>query len=157
MPHPNIQLVRAGLEEAPLLQAMQRQAFAELLSAYQDFETNPACETIERISEKLRQPFTYYYLIKLDDRNVGGIRVVDQGDGKRKRISPLFVLPEYQNRGVAQAAIREAEKRHGADHWSLETIAQEAKNCRLYEKAGYHPTGDGKIINDRMTLVFYEK
>lgn len=157
MSHPSIQLVRVGLEEAPLLLSMQRQAFAGLLSIYQDFETSPACETIDRIFAKLRQPFTYFYLIRLDGRNAGAIRVVDQGDGTRKRISPLFVLPEYQNRGIAQAAIREAERRHGADHWSLGTIAQEAKNCHLYEKAGYHLNGDSKIINDRMTLVFYEK
>lgn len=157
MAQPTIQLVRVGVEEAPLLQSLQQRAFAELLRTYEDVETNPACESVERIAEKLQQPFTYYYLIRQDARIVGGIRVVDQGEGKRKRISPLFVLPEYQNRGIAQAAIREAEKRHGADGWGLETIAQEAKNCRLYEKVGYHPTGSTKIINSRMTLVFYEK
>lgn len=30
-------------------------------------------------------------------------------------------------------------------------------NCYLYEKLGYHQTGKTEIINDKMTIVFYEK
>ena len=55
------------------------------------------------------------------------------------------------------AAIRAAEDIHGSANWSLGTILQEKGNCHLYEKMGYHPSGTRKVINDRMTLVFYEK
>jgi hypothetical protein len=66
-------------------------------------------------------------------------------------------MPEYCGMGVAQAAIRAAEAIHGNDNWRLDTILQEKGNCHLYEKMGYHQTGEMKVINDKMTLVFYEK
>lgn len=152
-----IQLVRAVPKDAPLIQTLQQLAFSPLLETYQDSATNPACSPIEHIQAKLEQPFTYYYLIERDGQILGGIRVVDRKNGERKRISPLFVLPDYQNCGVAQAAVRAVEELHGAAHWSLGTIAQEAKNCHLYEKLGYRRTGESKTINSHMTIVFYEK
>lgn len=39
----------------------------------------------------------------------------------------------------------------------LDTILQEKGNCYLYEKMGYRKTGKTEKINDRLTLVFYEK
>ena len=151
-------LVRASIGDAELIWRMQRAAFQPLLEKYQDFDLNPACEPIEKVLMRLRQPFTYYYLLRLDGQDAGAIRVVDkQEPGKRKRISPLFVLPEYQGRGIAQQAISAAEALHGAHFWELDTIAQEAGNCHLYEKMGYRLTGENTPVNDRMTLVQYEK
>lgn len=88
---------------------------------------------------------------------VGAIRVIDMKDGSRKRISPLFIMPQYRNRGYAQAAMMEAERMHGADNWKLDTILEETGNCYLYEKMGYRKTGKTEKINDKMTLVYYEK
>ena len=99
-----------------------------------------------------------YALIQADGETVGAIRVVDKKEtGKNKRISPLFILPEYQGRGLAQQAMLEAERIHGGGGWELDTILQEKGNCHLYEKMGYRQTGKMKKINDRLTLVFYEK
>ena len=39
----------------------------------------------------------------------------------------------------------------------LDTILQEKGNCCLYEKLGYHQTGKTEQINDKMTIVYYEK
>ncbi len=66
-------------------------------------------------------------------------------------------MPKYRNKGYAQQAIAEAERIHGEQHWKLDTILQERGNCYLYEKLGYHQTGKTEQINDRMTIVFYEK
>lgn len=44
-----------------------------------------------------------------------------------------------------------------AKSWNLGTILQEKGNCYLYEKIGYKKTGATKAINDKMTMVFYEK
>ena len=41
--------------------------------------------------------------------------------------------------------------------WRLDTIEEEAGNCHLYEKIGYRRTGENKVINEKMTLIFYEK
>lgn len=89
---------------------------------------------------------------------VGAIRVVDKKeDGINKRISPIFILPEFQGQGIAQRAIRLCEDIHGRKGWELETILQEQKNCHLYEKIGYRKTGKMQVVNEKLTLVFYEK
>ena len=41
--------------------------------------------------------------------------------------------------------------------WELSTILEEKGNCYLYETLGYHSTGKTQVINDRLTLIFYEK
>ena len=151
-------LIRATLEDADLIWQMQRAAFQPLLEKYQDFDLNPAAEPVDKVIMRLKQPFTYYYLIQSDSHSIGAIRVVDKREpGKRKRISPLFILPQHQGRGFAQQAILAAERLHGSHGWELDTIAQEAGNCHLYEKLGYRATGAAARINDRMTLILYEK
>lgn len=158
MSEPDIlQLVRCSVEDRKLIRDMQKEAFAELLERYQDHDTSPANETIGRITWKLQQPDSYFYRIEVDGETVGAIRVVDAGDGSSKRISPLFILPRHRGKGYAQAAILEAEKRHGSHNWELGTILQEVRNCYLYEKMGYHQTSRRIVINERMTIVGYEK
>lgn len=44
-----------------------------------------------------------------------------------------------------------------AKAWELHTILQEKGNCYLYEKIGYTKTVETKVINDKLTLVFYKK
>lgn len=153
----NVELIRASTEDAEAIWRMQRIAFAELLARYQDFDTNPGNEPLEKVQWRFSFPATYFYFIRVDGVDAGAIRVVDHHDGSPKKISPLFVLPEYRGMGVAQSAIRAAESLHGSGNWQLGTILQEKGNCHLYEKMGYHQTGETKVINDRMTLVFYEK
>lgn len=152
-----VTLQRASAADCEQLWQMQKTAFAALLERYQDYDLNPACEKRERVAERLAQPETYFYFIAVNHEKVGAIRVIDAKNGSRKRISPLMVLPEYQNRGYAQAAMLEAERLHGAANWALSTIMQEAGNCHLYEKMGYHRTGKTEVINERMTLIYYEK
>lgn len=153
-----LELIRASTEDGELIWNMQLKAFEALLDKYQDFDVSPGSEPLEKVIERLKQPFTYYYLIKMDGMAVGAIRVVDRkAETSRKRVSPLFVLPEYQNRGIAQWALSEVERIHGDKRWQLDTILQERVNCRLYEKMGYKATGETKAVNERMTLVFYEK
>lgn len=152
-----VTLVRASLDDAETIWKMQLIAFRELLDKYQDFDTNPGTETLEKVQWRFSFPATYFYFIRVDGINVGAIRVIDHHDESPMRISPLFVLPEFRGMGVAQAAIREAESIHGSSNWSLGTILQEHGNCHLYEKMGYHRTGETKVINDRLTLVFYKK
>lgn len=153
----NIELVRASLEDAEVIWKMQRIAFAELLERYQDFDTNPGNEPLEKVQWRFSFPATYFYFIQVDGVNAGAIRIIDHHDDSPKKISPLFVLPQFQGKGIAQAAIREAERIHGSDNWCLDTILQEKGNCHLYEKMGYRQTGETRVINDRLTLVLYKK
>lgn len=119
--------------------------------------TNPANETVGQMIRRLEQEETYYYFIYVDDEKVGAVRVVDFQSDTKKKISPLFILPEQQNRGIAQSAMKMCEKIHGVNNWELSTILQEKGNCYLYEKLGYKRLEKQEKVNDKMTLVFYEK
>lgn len=153
-----IKLVKVGIEDAEKLWKMQTYAFKDLYEKYQDTATSPATEKLDKIIMRLNQPFTYYYYIEADGVIVGAIRIVDKHDNAEpKRISPIFVLKEHRNKGLAQKAIQLAEKLHGNSNWELDTILQEEGNCYLYEKLGYYQTGKMEKINDKMTLVYYKK
>lgn len=153
-----VKLVRAGIGEAEKLWNMQIIAFQDLYDRYQDTKTSPATESVDNITVRFHQPFTYYYFITAEDITVGVIRVADHHEnGVPKKISPIFILPEYRNRGLAQRAIQLAEEKHGCSGWELSTILQEKGNCHLYEKMGYYRTGQMEKINEKMTLVFYKK
>ena len=153
-----IDLIRIGIADAQKLWEMQVEAFEDLYKKYQDTETSPATENVEKIIMRLEQPFTYYYYIVVDGIEVGDIRVVDKKElGKAKRISPIFIMKEHRGKGYAQEAIRAVELIHGECDWELDTILQEKGNCYLYEKMGYKKTDTTEVINEKLTLVFYKK
>ena len=152
-----VSLKAATREDIETIWKMQVEAFAGLLEKYQDYDMSPGAESFEKVMARFEQPWTTYYFITAGDQYVGAVRIVDKKDGSRKRISPLWIMPKYRNRGYAKAAITAAEEIHGSDHWCLDTILQETGNVHLYEKMGYRRTGKTEKINDRMDIVFFEK
>ena len=153
-----MKLVRVNIQDAENLWKMQIAAFQDLYAKYQDTETSPTTETLEKTIMRLEQPYTYFYYITVDDTTVGAMRVIDhKEEGRYKFLSPIFIMKEFRGKGYAQQAIQLAEEIHGSSGWALDTILQEKGNCYLYEKMGYRQTGEAKVINERMTLVFYKK
>ena len=111
---------------------------------------------MDRVRARICAPERSYYIILCDGAEAGGICIKRKDD--RHIVSPVFVLPEYQGRGIAQQAMLLAEAEFPqAKCWALDTILQEAGNCHLYEKLGYVRTGEPKPVNERMTLVDYIK
>ena len=153
----DVTLRRAAMDDAQLLWDMQRTAFRAIFERYRDEETSPYTEPLEKPRARIAQPGAVYYVIEVDAESVGALYVRDKGDGSVKKLGPLFVLPERRGEGIAQRAIRLAEDMHGGEGWFLDTIEQEAGNCHLYEKLGYRRTGGNHVINERMTLVDYQK
>ena len=153
-----MKLIKIGIDDAEKLWKMQVKAFQGLYEKYQDADTSPATEKIDKIIMRLNQPFTYYYFIEANGAIVGAIRVVDKKEnGKAKRISPMFIMEEYRNKGYAQKALQLVEDIHGSSDWELDTILQERGNCYLYEKMGYHQTGKIEALSNKMILVSYKK
>ena len=152
-----MQLVKADVKDCDKIWSMQIKAFTDLLEKYQDYETSPGNETKERVEARLLEDFTYFYYIFDGNDLVGTVRVVDKKDGSRKRVSPIFIMKEFRNKGLAQKTFEEIEKIHGTDNWELATILQEVGNCHLYEKLGYKKTGVIENINEKMDIVYYEK
>ena len=154
----NVQLVRATVEDSNCLYDMQVKAFMPPLKKYEDYDTSPANEPIERTLQRINYGFGMFYKIIDDGEPVGGIRILWWENTTRFRLGLIFVLPEYQGKGIAQEAIKMVENLYPhATSWELDTILQEKGNCYLYEKMGYRQIGEIKVINDRLTLVYYKK
>lgn len=137
---------------------MQIESFMPLYEKYHD-EGSPAIESIDRVRGRAARPNRKYYFIVKDGARVGAINIGhnDPDEKKVAFISPLFILPKYQNKGMGYVAIRKAfELLPEVTTWKLETILQEPANCHLYEKCGFVRVGEEKIINDKMTLIDYE-
>ena len=156
IPH-DIRLTVATADDAVTIHDLQTEAFLPVLEKYEDHDTNPACESIERTRDRLAQPATTYYLIQLGDRTIGAIRVIYDAEASQARISPMFVIPSFQGKGYAQEAIALLEKAVDARTWLLNTILEEERLCHLYEKVGFRRTGASRAINERMTIVSYRR
>lgn len=87
---------------------IQQKAYKPLFDKYQDKETNPYMESKEVVLEKYTRPGTYGYVFIENDLPVGAVRIAMKNNVCK--VSALAVLPEYQNRGIAQSALREIEK-----------------------------------------------
>ena len=153
----NVSLKKATVQDAEAILAMQIIAFKPLLDKYQDYETSPGAETVERIRARMAHPQISSFLIQLGSENIGHIRIYAQSDTVCK-LSQMFILPECQGHGYAQRAIVQVEALYpNADEWILDTIKQEEKLRHLYEKMGYLLTGTETHIKDGMDLVDYRK
>ena len=137
---------------------IQQAAFKPLYEKYHDDRTNPYMETKETTFHKYTRAGTSGYLFYLDGKPVGAVRIHVDDAERSGRISALCVLPQYQGMGIAQEALLEIEKFHPeVERWFLDTVLEESGNCHLYEKIGYQKTGKAERINEKMTLVLYEK
>ena len=146
-------------DELELLHQMQVESFMPLYEVYHD-EGSPAIESIERIRNRFKVANRKYYFICAAGTRVGVINIGhnDPAEHEVSFISPLFILPQYQNLGYGYEAIMKAFSMHPEIKvWKLDTIKEEPRNCHLYEKCGFVRTGHEEVVNDKLTLVFYEK
>ena len=152
-----VSIVKADVSHCKEIHAMQIVSFKDLLEKYKDYETNPGSESVDVIAKKMKDKYTDFYFIVLEDKKIGVIRVVRLSD-QECRIANMFILPEYQGCGYAKKILKQVELLYPwAKIWGLDTIKQEKKLCYLYESMGYKLTGREEIIKDGMTIVFYQK
>ncbi|MBC6973384.1 GNAT family N-acetyltransferase [Bacillus sp. Xin] len=151
-------LERAIESDAESIFNIQVQAFKPLLEKYKDYKTNPSNETIDKVIARINNPNGGLYKILVDNTLVGAICVFMKEKTTQFWISPMFILPNYQGKGIAQKALTLIEKMFPqAISWELATILEEERNCYLYEKAGYTQTWLKKKLNDHTTLIYYKK
>lgn len=153
-----IELEKATVEQAEKWLELQKEAYAPLLEKYQDYETSPATETLERVIERMRAPQRDHFFITKDGEFVGGVRTARWAGIPRYHLGGIFILPRFQGLGIGQIAMRLVEALYPeANSWELDTILQEKRNLYFYEKLGYRREGEENAINDKLTLVFYKK
>jgi len=152
-----VSVEKANMSDCQLIYELQVESFKDLLDKYQDFETNPAAESLERIKLRMMQEFTDYYLICLNDKKIGAVRILKL-DNDVFRISPIFILPNYRGNGYAKQSIHKLETLYpNAKKWEVATIKQERKLCCFYESLGYKSTETETQIQDNMTIIEYSK
>lgn len=153
----DILLERAAAEDAKVLHLLQKAVFQPLLDKYQDFETSPANETMDRLLLRIEHPSGRFFKITAEGKLAGGVRV-HWKENNEYWVGPLFIDPAFQGQGIAQETMKLLEKDFsGAASWELATILQEPGNCHLYEKLGYKRTGRSEKVNERMILVYFKK
>ncbi len=151
----DVKLVRAGSKDAQLILEGQRKAFWPLLEKYQDGAADPANESIENIRKAIENE--YFYLIFADETFAGALMIEKDPDTYHLKLHTVYVIPGFQNKGIAGEAIDMAESLHSeAVEWTLNTPADLENNRHLYEKKGYIKRGEKKI-NDLLTLSYYSK
>lgn len=74
----------------------------------------------------------------IDNTIVGDIIVQDNHDGTYF-LGGLCLIPEYENKGIGQVAMRFLEQQFkNARLWSLETPADNERNQHFYKQCGFH-------------------
>lgn len=162
-----VTLIRATENDAELIHRMKYEAFLPIYEEYHDDEISPTREKIDKVIWQLTNPGSEYYLIQVGGENAGAVRVArkwEMVDGEKiirpdkNYISPIFILPRFQNGGVGQAVMNQLfEMYPNTKTWALDTIKQDARNCHFYERCGFMRVGEEKRVNERMSLVDYEK
>lgn len=153
-----ITLQLATETDAQAIHDLQIEAFTPLVEKYRDYNTSPATEPLEKTVRRLRHPAGHYYMILADGELAGAINIFRKEIKGSLWISPIFIAPSFQGRGIGQQAMQMAEQKFSNDRtWELSTLAEETGNCYLYEKLGYKRTDRTEKINERTTLVYYKK
>ncbi|MDR2994594.1 GNAT family N-acetyltransferase [Bacillus cereus] len=151
-------LEKAIETDAEVIFQMQIDSFSPLLNTYKDYETNPANETIEKTICRINHVDGGFYKIIVDMNLVGAICISQKETPSKFWISPMFIHPNYQGKGIAQKTLTLIEEMFlEATSWELATILEEERNCFLYEKMGYKRTQLEKKLNNKTTLIYYKK
>lgn len=142
--------------DLPKAYAMHFKGFLPTFIRYKDWFNNPIFRTYPKFKTYFQHENMFMYFIICDDMPVGQIWIVKKDD--MCKLARIFVLKQYQNKGIATQAILQAEQLfNDRQRWWLDTIKEEKNNCHLYEKLGYRQIGKEKKINKRMTIIEYEK
>jgi len=132
---------------------IQQAAFQEDLAKYDDVETNPACETYEKLAENIRA--FHHFTILDDDEIIGALDV--RGNDERMHIDKVFISPAYQNKGLGTMSIHFLEEKFpNVKLWTLYTPYLSFRNHHFYEKFGYKKTKETQL-SPKLILFKYEK
>ena len=125
-------------DEAECLHRLQVEAFMPLYEKYQDDATSPAKESLKRVTEKIIDTNSDYYFVVFHGEKVGGVRASRHKGEKVYKdvnwISPIFIIPEFQNKGIASTVIEQLFDIYpDTIEWRLDTIKQE-KAIAIYTR-----------------------
>lgn len=124
---------------------------------HSDYVKYGYCPGYNRTYESMRNTVenAMVYKITADGTIVGDIIVTNRGGGCY-HLGGLCVIPQYENKGIGQAAMKFLEEQFSdAKHWSLETPADKERNHYFYRKSGFRITDE--FTDGSVKLVLFEK
>ena len=127
-----LELITSG--EAECLHKMQVEAFIALYEKYRDDITSPAKESLEKITQKIVEDNSDFYFILFNGKRVGGARVKWHNGRNVKWISPIFVIPQFQNKGIASAVIEQLFEMYSSDTIEWRILLSRKKKIAIYMK-----------------------
>ncbi len=78
------------------------------------------------------QPNNHFFLIQRNEQIIGFIKITTDDEQETIRISPIALLPVYQNKGYGKMALLEAEMTFPARKVILSTIKEEVKLVKFF-------------------------
>lgn len=149
-----IKIQRTTINEAEVLLDIQREAFKEDLDKYQDYDTSPATEAIEKLMRKINNSF--HYTVFQENTIIGGIEVRKLSE-TQFYLNRVYLSPNYQNKGIGAKLMGFVENEFPeASEWTLSTPYMNYRNHYFYEKFGYKKISE-HIITEKLILFDYIK
>ena len=153
-----LELIRAVPEDAIAINALKIRAFTKEFECYGPCSKWPGYDSIERQVQVIDEQM-YYKVIK-DDELVGGVCVVDIGEGKYV-LSSIFIESDLQNQGIGTVVMQLIlSKFPQAQQWVLDTPYLSYLNHHFYEKFGFQKVGEfvpERAKGTEFRLFKYEK
>lgn len=146
-----IEFQKANMDDIEALIDVRNQSF------YEDYVKYGECPGYNLTKETMTEIILnrIVYKIMCNNQIVGSISIKDSNDNTYF-VGCLCVIPEFENRGIGQGALRFIESKFpNAEIWTLETPADKERNHYFYKKSGY------KIVKEYMEgsvkIVLFEK
>ncbi|HBD94936.1 MAG: hypothetical protein A2015_08260 [Spirochaetes bacterium GWF1_31_7] len=143
-----ISLIKAVKEDAEALKTSQVKAFLDDNKNKPDgvtMDMPPGCNSLEWNIDVIEK--NEVYKIMYDTIPVGGF-IIFSGKENCKIIGRVWILPEYQNRGIGKKAFDILFKMSKIKtSWYLETPDWAFRNHHFYESIGFVKTGETEFDN----------
>ena len=133
-----ISLEKAKVKDAHELLSIQKESFKSYIGKYGKFDTNPYYMTLHRMEFNIKYRLGDYQKIVFNNELVGAIFAFELDETSAWKIAQLYVLPQYEDRGIGSIAIEKFFKLHPeVTEWYADTILQEKQNIDFYKKHNF--------------------
>ena len=140
-----LRLIPATAEDAEDLTVLQAVTFfddrkrmpSEHIAPESPVEGPDGCRSVEWNRRVIENPRTRYYKAEVGGRLIGGLILLDVGDGVWE-LGRIFVDPDVQDRGYGKQIIRAMYRSHpDVECWRLGTPEWASRNRHFYEQMGF--------------------
>lgn len=148
-----IEIFRAGLEDADEILVLQKLAYQSEAQIYNDWTIPPLLQTVEEI----RGEFNTHLFLKAVSKHsiIGSVKTRIMGD--TCYIGRLIVHPKWQNHGVGTRLMAEVEvMNQDTARFELFTGSHSIRNLSLYHKLGYQEFRRERL-SKQLEFVYLEK